>query len=89
MRKMTYDPELRKVKLEYSPDMRLYEYSLSEVMLRPNTRPFFIFAESNSGKTVIGVICLLKQCRREYLTNFNTSLEHTTVKAIPTLETKF
>ena len=52
---MTYDPELRKVKLEYSPDMCLYEYSLSEVMLRPNTRPFFIFAESNSGKTVIGV----------------------------------
>ena len=60
MRKMTYDPELRKVKLEYSPDMRLYEYSLSEVMLRPNTRPFFIFAESNSGKTVIGVDMFVK-----------------------------
>lgn len=60
MRKMSYDPDLRKVKLEYSPDMCIYEYSLSEVMLRPNTRPFFIFAESNSGKTVIGVDMFVK-----------------------------
>lgn len=62
---MYKDNELGKVVFDLPNGERLIEYSTAEVMLRPNTRPFFMFAASNSGKTVIAVDMYTKAMKME------------------------
>ena len=40
--------------------MTIYEYSLSECMLKSNTRPFFMMSSSNAGKSVIAIDFFVK-----------------------------
>lgn len=54
-----------KLSLEYG-GYEIKEYTVGELMTRRNVRPFVLFAQSNSGKTIIGANCVLECINKKF-----------------------